>query len=219
MIEGAALAFLPPGNAVGEAITEIDELFGDSGAVSVVTLVFRGEALTPAGLSQMDALIDGIVADPRVRDLLAPGDPVVAPSSLIKTLHQVDGLESVTQAEIDSTRSVPQIAEALAALTGTDEDGTPVAVATIRLIDTDDERIQDAERKINELAAADDGPLRVSSVSALVIEDAYKKATEEGTAPLIGLALLLIAALLLLFLRTPADLLLTLGGCSSRSSG
>ena len=75
MIEGAALAFLPPGNAVGEAITEIDELFGDSGDVSVVTLVFRGEALTPAGLSQMDALIDGIVADPRVRDLLAPGDP------------------------------------------------------------------------------------------------------------------------------------------------
>ena len=45
-----------------------------------------------------------------------------------------------------------------------------------------------------------------------MIEDAYKKATEEGTAPLIGLALLLIAALLLLFLRTPADLLLTLGG-------
>ena len=49
-------------------------------------------------------------------------------------------------------------------------------------------------------------------MSPLVIEDAYKKATEEGTAPLIGLALLLIAALLLLFLRTPADLLLTLGG-------
>ena len=121
MIEGAALAFLPPGNAVGEAITEIDELFGDSGDVSVVTLVFRGEALTPAGLSQMDALIDGIVADPRVRDLLAPGDPVVAPSSLIKTLLQVDGLESVTQAQIDSTRSAPGIQEALAALTGTDD--------------------------------------------------------------------------------------------------
>ena len=124
----------------------------------------------------------------------------------------MDGLESVTQAQIDSTRSAPGIQEALAALTGTDEDGTPVAVATIRLIDTDDERIQDAERTINELAAADDGPLRVSSVSPLVIEDAYKKATEEGTAPLIGLALLLIAALLLLFLRTPADLPLTLGG-------
>ena len=47
----------------------------------------------------------------------------------------------MTQAEIDSTRSAPGIQEALAALTGTDTDGTPVAIATIRLIDTDDERI------------------------------------------------------------------------------
>ena len=125
---------------------------------------------------------------------------------------QVDSFESVTQADIDSARAAPLIQPALAALTGVDADGTPVAIATIRLRDTGDERVEDAERLIHERAAQDEGLLLVSSISATVVEDAYKKATEEGMAPLIGLALLLIAALILLFMRTLSDLLLTLTG-------
>ena len=105
-------------------------------------------------------------------------------------------------------------------MTGTDTDGTPVAIANIRLTDTGDERVQDAERRISELAAGDEGPLRVSSLSPVVVEDEYKKATEEGMAPLIGLALLLIAALLLLFTRTLSDMLLTpYGACLFNSLG
>ena len=46
----------------------------------------------------------------------------------------------------------------------------------------------------------------------MVIEDAYVEAIETGMVPLIGIALLLIAALILLFMRTISDLLLTLGG-------
>ena len=56
------------------------------------------------------------------------------------------------------------------------------------------------------------GPLQVTSISPVIVEDEYKRATEEGMAPLIGLALLLIAGILLLFMRTIADLLLTLLG-------
>ena len=212
VVEGAALAFLPPGNAVANAITEIDERFGESGDVSVVTVVFRGETLTPDGLSQMDDLFDRIVNDPGVGDLLAAEDPIIAPTLLINTLLQLDSFESLTQAQIDSARGIPEIGGALAAMTGTDADGTPVAIATIRLIDTGDERVQDAERQINQLAVRDEGPLRVSSVSPTVVEDEYRKATEEGMAPLIGLALLLIAVLILVFLRTLSDLLLTLLG-------
>ncbi len=212
VIEGAALAFLPPGNDVADAINEIDELFSESGDVRVVTLVFRGEAFTPDGLSQMDTLMDGLLGDPAIGSLLAPGDAATAPTFLIGTVLQTDSFESVTQAEIDSARGVPEIAAGLAAMTGTDEDGTAVAIATIRLIDTGDERIQEAERSINELATDDEGPLRVSSVSPVVIEDEYKRATEEGLLPLIGLALLLILALILVFLRTLSDLLLTLAG-------
>ena len=52
----------------------------------------------------------------------------------------------------------------------------------------------------------------MSSISFVVIEDEYKIATEEGMLPLIGLTFLLIAALILLFMRSIADLALTLVG-------
>ena len=210
--EGADVAFLPPGHAIANATKEIDELFGDSGEYSVVTLIFRGETLTPDGLSQMSTLIDDIVSEPSVGELLAPSNAVVAPSFLIGAVLQVESFESVTQAQIDSVRSVPEIQGAIEALTGTDTDGTPVAIANIRLSDTGDERTGDAERRISELAVADEGPSRVSSLSPAIVEDEYTKATEEGMGPLIGLALLLIAALLLLFTRTLSDMLLTLTG-------
>ena len=205
-------AFLPPGSRIANVMYEIDELFGDSGEISVVTLVFRGEALTPGGLSQMDDLLDDIASDPSVGEQLAPSDPIIAPTSLFRALLQVDGFEAVTQEKIDSAPGPREIREAITALTGTDTDGTAVAIATIRLSDTGDERVQDAERRISELAAGDEGPLRVSSISPVVIEDEYLKATEEGMLPLVGLALLLIAALILLFMRTLSDLLLTLVG-------
>ena len=203
---------LPMGSAVAEALSEIDRLFGDSGEESVVTLLFRGDALTPGGLSQMDRLTEVIATDPLVSNLLAPETAVVAPSATLKAILQVPSLDSVTQVEIDSTRVLPPVAGAFDALTGSDTDGTPVAIATIRLRDTGDERIEVAERRIRDLAAGSEGPLRASSISSVVVEDEYKKATEEGMAPLIGLAFLLIAALILLFMRTISDLLLTLAG-------
>ena len=205
-------ATLPKGNAVAEALVEIDDLFGDSGDVRVVTLLFRGDTLTPGGLAQMAALLDEIVSDPAVNGLLAPVSPVMAPTSLVEAVLQVDGFESITQVEIDSARGSPEVEAALAAMTGADTDGTPVAIASIRIRNTGDERIEDAERKISEHATGDEGPLRVSSVSFVVIEDEYRVATETGMLPLIGLALLLIAALILLFMRTFSDLLLTLAG-------
>ena len=52
-------ATLPEGSAVAHALVEIDELFAEFGEANVVTLLFRGDPLTPAGLSQMDGLIRG----------------------------------------------------------------------------------------------------------------------------------------------------------------
>ena len=212
IVEGAALAFLPPGNAVAEAVQQIDELFEETGDVSVVTLIFRGEALTPDGLAQMDALMGAALADPDIAGLLAPGDAVVAPSFIVQAALQADGIASITQAEIDAAMGIPEIGGALAAMTGTDTDGTPVAIGTIRLLDTGDERLPQAERTIHDLALGQEGPLSVSSISPTVVEDEYRKATEEGMAPLVGIALLLIAVLILVFLRTLSDLLLTLLG-------
>jgi len=160
----------------------------------------------------MDALIDEIVSDPAVSALLAPVDPIIAPVLLIKAVLQTDSAASLTQDQIDAARGPPEIQAALSAMTGADADGTQVALAILRLRDTGDERIQDAERTINEAALAAEGPLQVSSISPVVIEDEYKRATQEGMGPLVGVALLLIAALILLFLRTLSDLLLTLAG-------
>ena len=210
--EGADVAFLPEGHRVATATQEVTDLFSDSGDVRIATLIFRGNALSPEGLSQMDALISQIVREPGVGELLTPADPVIAPSFLIKAALQADSFESITQEQIDAVRNSPQLQAALSAMTGLDADGTQVAIANIRLSDTGDERILDAERRVDELAAADDGPLPVSAFSPVIVEDEYKKATEEGMAPLIGLALLLIAALLLLFTRTLSDMLLTLTG-------
>ncbi len=211
--EGADLAFLPPGNPVAEATNDIGELFEESGEISVVTLVFRGEALTPGGLSQMSRLTDAVQNHPDVRDLLARVDPIVSPPHLINNVLQADDFASVTQEQIDAAlRDFPVIQAAVDGLTGTDADGSPVAIANIRLTDTGDERAQDAERSIHELAIDDEGPLSVSSISPTVVEDEYKEATESGMAPLIGLALLLITALLLLFTRALSDTLLTLAG-------
>ena len=161
---------LPRGSDVAKALDEIEELFGDAEA-HVATLIFRGEALTPEGLSQMDSLIGEILSDPSVRDMLAPPDPVFAPSLFVKAVLGVESFESVTQAEIDSVRTVPGIGEALDAMTGIDTDGTPIAIANVNLRDTNDDRIYAASRAVHELALADEGPLRVSSVSPVVIED------------------------------------------------
>ena len=210
--EGADVAFLPPGHPMATAVQEIDELFGESGEVRVVTLVFRGNALTPDGLAQMDGLLNDVAGDPAVGELLAPANPVAAPSLLVKALLQVDSFESVTAAQIEAAPSPAELKEALAALTGTDADGTPVAIAVIRLRDTGDERVAEAERRINELAAGDDGLLNASSLSPAIIEDEYKQATESGMGPLLGLALLLIAGLLVLFTRAVWDMALTLLG-------
>ena len=127
-------------------------------------------------------------------------------------LLQVDGFESVTQEEIDAVGGPPEILALIKSVTGTDADGTPVAVASVRLLDTNDERVAAAERRIDEMASENEGPLRVSSISYAVLEDESREAIETGMPLLIGLAFLLIAALILLFMRTISDLLLTLAG-------
>ncbi len=203
---------LPEGSATTKAIEEIDRLFGDSGEVRGVTLLFRGDALTPAGLAQMAALLDDIAADPAVADLLTPAQAMAAPSLLVKSLLQVDEFETVTQAEIDSARETPGVRQALDAMTGVDAEGVPVAVASIRLRNTGDDFLEDAEWKIYDLAQESEGPLRVSSISFEVLLEESRVAAETGMLPLVGLAFVVIAVLLLLFTRSILDVLLTLAG-------
>ena len=204
--------FLPDDSPIAQAIDDISELFGESGGIITSTIIFRGEALTPEALAQMDSLTNRILSDPDVADLLVSGHQAVTPATLIGSALQVDELGGVSQEAIDEASAAPEIRAVLDAITGTDEDGTRVAISTFRLRDTGDERPATAELRIDELAVADEGPLRVSTVSPAVIEHEYTEANRTGTAPLIGIALVLIAALLLFFLRSISDVLLTLLG-------
>ncbi|MDE2744666.1 MAG: MMPL family transporter [Chloroflexota bacterium] len=212
IVDGTDLALLPQDGPIVAAIGEINEHFEASGDVRLVTLVFRGESLTPEGLAQMSALLGGIASDPDVAMLLTPTDAIISPAQLIQAALGVENFDAVSQAEIDAVGAAPEFAPIIDAFTGTDVDGTAVAIATVRLRNTQDERVGDAERRIAEMATSDEGPLQVSSVSPIVVEDEYKQATEDGMAPLIGVALLLIAVLILLFLRTLSDLVLALVG-------
>ena len=204
--------YFPPDNPVVIALDEIDELFHESGEIVVISLLFRGEALTPEGLSQMSGLINTIARAPEVGGLLAETDPIIAPSLIFEAAFQGRSFDSVTQADIDAVRANPAFQHALTALTGTDTDGTPLAIATIRIQDTVSERLQDAERRIHDISTSDEGPLRVSSLSRTVIEDEYQRAYREDTAPLVLAAFVLIAVLITLFLRSPSDLILSLAG-------
>ena len=212
IVDGTDVALLPQDGALATAIGEINDSFEQTGDVRLVTLIFRGEALTPEGLSQMSGLLNSIASDPAIQPLLTPTDPIVSPSYLLQAALGVDSFDAVTEAEIDAVRQAPTIEPIVSALTGTDADGTFVSIATVHLRNTQDERTADAERHINLLATEDSGPLSVSSVSPIVVEDEYKQATEDGMAPLIGIALLLIAVLIVLFLRTLSDLVLALVG-------
>ena len=88
-----------------------------------MTLLFRGDAITPSGLSLMDSLISEIGNAPDVSELLAPNNPVIAPSVLIGGMLQVQRFEAAGQAQIDSARQAPRIRAALDAMTGADTDG------------------------------------------------------------------------------------------------
>lgn len=203
---------LPSGSSITNALRAIEESFGGTGEVRVVTLLFRGDALTPGGLGQMSELLGQIASDPEVSGVLAPVDPIFGPSMLVQAILQVPSFDGITQEQIDGVLGVPQVSEVLDVTTGVDTDGTKVAIASVQLLNTGDETIKDIERRVNELALASEGPLQASSVSFAVIEDEYIEGTETGTAPLIGLALLLIALLILLFMRSISDLILTLVG-------
>ncbi len=217
--ETETVTFLPSDSDVARAADTIDELFGGSSDAVVTTVIFRGNALSPAGLAQMDELLDRIAVDPGVAGTLTPSHAIVAPTSVIGGVLGTDGFERVTQAEINSAiermltdPGLVRPQTALLEMTGTDRDGTLISVATIRLRDTGDDLARQAQLKIHDLAEDSRGPLVVGTVSPALIEQVYQEATGPGFVPLMALAVAVVSALILFFMRSGLDLLLTLMG-------
>ena len=218
--QSADEAFLPQDSKITKALEDLESLFSNSASVTQVTLIFRGEALTPEGLTQMEHVLERVVTDPEVANYLAKKSAVVSPSRLLAGPLEVTRFDEVTQAQIDEAliaiRGRPELSQvrrALDQLIGTDADGTPVAAANIQLIDLGaEEPVSDVELRISELGKQAQGPLSVRSLSQAVFDEEQKKATGPRVRQLLGLALAVIAVMTLLFMRTISDLLLTLGG-------
>ena len=209
-------AFLPRDSDVARALEEVDNLFSENAGVKPVYIVARGELLRPQGLGQLDSLISAITADPDISGVLPPANAVFAPTEFFKLLLGVTDFSAVTQEQInaaaESMRASPELAVALENTTGFDADGTPVGLATVLVRDADVDLMTTAQLRADELAAESFGTLTISTVSNATIEEEFQDATTNGTAPLFGAALLVIAVLTFLFLRTISDLVATLAG-------
>ena len=75
--------FFPQDSKITKALEDLESLFSNSASVTQVTLIFRGEALTPEGLTQMEQVLERVVTDPEVANYLATKSAVVSPSRLL----------------------------------------------------------------------------------------------------------------------------------------
>ena len=211
--------FLPEDSKVSTASGKIEVLFGGTKDTVAATLIFRGDTLTPAGLAQIDSVLKEASSDPRVAPLLAQSDPVIAPTMLIAAALGTSDFSSLSQEQIDQAATLVPIDR----LVGVDVEGSPVAVANVRLtkdidgdgdVEDDAETLAEGEIALRDIAAGSQGPLDGTSLSTAVISGGTSDASSSEMILLMGLALAVIAGLLLVFTRSLPDLILcVLGLC------
>ena len=210
-------AFLPDDSRVSAANGRIEELFGGSRDTISTTLLFRGDALTPEGLAQMDGALSQVISHPGVAPLLTGPNPVIAPTLIVAAALGTDDFASLTQQQIDqATAQLP-----MSRMVGTDTDGSQVAIATVRLvidvdgdgdIEDDADTLVSAELAIRQIVESSQGPLAGSSLSPSTLAEESQAATSSEMLLLMGLALAVIAILLLLFTRSIFDMALSMLG-------
>ena len=210
-------AFLPGDSRVAAANSRIEELFGGSSDTISATLLFRGDALTPGGLAQMDGALSQVISHPEVAPLLTDPNPVIAPTLLVAAALGTTDFASLTQQQIDqATAQLP-----VSRMVGTDTDGSQVAIATVRLvrdvdgdgdIEDDADTLVSAELAIRQIVESSQGSLEGSSLSPSTLSEESQAATGSEMLLLMGLALAVIAVLLLLFTRSIFDLALSMLG-------
>ncbi|MCY3881899.1 MAG: MMPL family transporter [Chloroflexi bacterium] len=209
--------FLPADSEVTAAGDTIEALFGSAQETVAATLLFRGEALTPAGLAQIHEVVTEAAADPRVAPLLAPAGAVASPSLLFAQALGRDDFAALTQAQVDGAAAqLP-----LGRLVGADAGGGTVAIAVLRLradadgdgeTADDEEALAGAELAIRDIAAGSAGPLAGSGLSPATMAEETERATGAQMTVIMLVALAVIALLLLLFTRSLLDLALSVLG-------
>ncbi len=205
-------AFLPADSEVADAADTLSESFPDSAGLTGVTVLHRGEFLTPEGLDQIDQVVAASIADPAVANRLALTDPVVSIAGAFKQVLGVDDLSSINQEQIDAIAANPEFATLLERLSG-EADGEPLAISSIRLRQLGDaDGLEDAELAIADRVEAVDGPLSVRSLSGATINQESAESSSSSMSILMLISLVVIAVLLFVFFRSGSDLALSLAG-------
>ena len=203
--------FLPAGSEVAAASDTLSASFPDSVGLSAITVLHRGEFLTPDGLAQIDEVLSVALAQEGVAERLALTNPMASVAGVYRQALGVTDFASVTQAEIDAAASDPQIAGALANLSGV-ADGEPLAISSLKLRSLDgDGELDDIELLVADAVETVDGPLAVRSMS-----NATRTLDSDDASPSMGslmlVSLIVIAVLLYVFFRTGSDVALSLAG-------
>ncbi|MEM9513241.1 MAG: MMPL family transporter [Actinomycetota bacterium] len=205
-------AFLPPSSDIAEADEVLAASFPDSAGLSNVTVIHRGEVLTPDGLAHIDAVADAAVAEPDVAERLAASSPVVSLGAVFSDALQTDDLSRVSQAEIDAAAADPRVSPFVDRLSGETADGT-IAVTRIQLRTLEGEDApEDAELLVADVVEEVEGPLEVRSLSKATRDQEADDSIASSTLFLVALSLLVIAALLGVFYRTVSDVVLSMLG-------
>ena len=208
--------FLPEDSDVTEATDTIETLFGSSQDAISVTLLFRGDALTPDGLAQIHQVVGSATTDSVVTPFLVPNG-VISPTFLFAQALETTDFASLSQEQIDGAAAqLP-----LGRLIGADDDGTTVAIANIRLFEDgdqdgdkvdDEEALVDAQLQVRDIAVDTSGPLDGSGLSEATTAEETDRATGTEMTIIMIVALAVIGVLLLAFTRSLLDLGLSLLG-------
>ena len=205
-------AFLPADSDVAQATDTLAEAFPDSAGLTNVTILHRGDFLTPQGLAQIDAVVGASLSEPPVRDRLAVTNPVVSIAGAFKQALGVDDLSTVPQAQIDQVAQQPQFEALIDQLSG-EADGTPLAISSVKLRQLGDpDGLADTELLVADIVTTVDGPLEVRSLSAATINDESAESSSSSMTTLMLISLAIIALLLYVFFRSGSDVALSLAG-------
>jgi predicted RND superfamily exporter protein len=203
--------FLPANSAVADASDILSESFSDSVGLSGITILHRGEFLTPEGLSQIDDVVAAAIAEPGVEERLALTNPVASVAGAFKQSLGVQDLSGVTQQEIDAAAAEPKLATLLGNLSG-EADGEPLVISSVKLRSLgDSDALGNVELLVADVVETVEGPLSVRSMS-----NATRSLDSAEASPsmlsLMAVSLLVIALLLFVFFRSGSDVALSLTG-------
>lgn len=208
--------FLPDDSDVATATATLSDEFPDSAGVTTVTIIHRGDVLTPAGLAHIDDVATAATAEPSVAERLTPSNPVVSIADVYAQALETADLSTVSQAQIDGVTATleddPAFGPMLEGLVG-EADGEGLAITSMRLRPLgDDDGLAAAELEIADIVAGVDGPLDVRSLSAETIDQESAASSSSSMTVLMFVAFAVIVLLLFVFFRTASDVALALVG-------